>query len=325
VTFSISNLPEPELIEQLDYETIFRSLMQDFRNRHPEYTALLESDPAVKLLQVFAYRELILRQRVNDAFKATLLAFAEAGDLDHLSAFYGVNRQEPETDEQLRERTIERIKGSSTAGGAAWYRYQTLTADNRVADAQVTSPDAGQVRIAVLSLEGQLIEAATVEQLSAMAELYGLEPREDTPLEPVETFRARVRAGALGTGGDGTASAQLLELLDDHIQGDSVRVITDTVEVVGATIQTVDVEARVWLYPDQAPTILAGLAERIREDFRQSAGLGWDLTPSWLISRLHIQGVQRVELLSPTAVVPADAGTAVALGDFTITLAGYDR
>lgn len=325
MTFSISNLPEPELIEQLDFEAIFRSLVQDFLDRHPEYTALLESDPAVKLLQVFAYRELILRQRVNDAFKATLLAFANAGDLDHLAAFYGVNRQEPETDEQLRDRTIERIKGSSTAGGAAWYRYQTLTADNRVGDALVTSPEAGQVRIAVLSLEGQLIASATLEQLEDMAELYDLPPRGTTPLESVEALRARVRAGALGMGGDGAASAQLLETIDDHIQGDTVRVITDTVEVIGATIHTVDVEARVFLYPDQSPLILNGLEARIRADFRDAAGLGWDLTPSWLISRLHIQGVQRVELISPTAVVAADSTTAVALGEFTLTMAGYDR
>jgi len=325
VTYTISNLPEPKLIEALDYESIFRSLVEDFLARHPEYTALLESDPAVKLLQVFAYRELILRQRVNDAFKATLLAFAEGGDLDQLSAFYGVNRQMPETDEQLRNRTIERIKGSSTAGGAAWYRYQTLTADNRVADALVTSPDAGQVRIAVLSHEGELINEATLEELSVMAQFYGVAPRILTPLETVQAFRTRVRAGALGIGGDGTASPQLLAVLDSRLQSDSVRVITDTVEVIGATIQTVNVNVRVFLFPDQSPTILNNLEARIREDFQKSAGLGWDLAPSWLISRLHVQGVQRVELVSPSAVVVANSNTAVALGSFTITMAGYDR
>lgn len=328
MTFTISNLPEPQLIEELNYETIFRQLMEDFLDRHPDYTALLESDPAVKLLQVFAYRELVLRQRVNDSFKATLLAFAAAGDLDHLSAFYGVNRQSPETDTELRERTIERIKGSSTAGGAAWYRYQALSADNRVQDALATSPDAGEVRVAILSNEAETIKLANVDQLNTLATTYGVPTRVLSPLEPLETFRARVRTAALGAGGDGTASQNLLSVVDDYVQGDSVRVITDTVEVVSATIIKVDVVANVWLYPDQSPIILNGLQASIRADFKAAAGLGWDLTPSWLIRRIHLPGVQRVELISPDGCggpIVADSTTAVALGNITITLAGYDR
>ena len=324
MTFTISNLPEPELIEALNFETIFRQLMEDFLDRHPDYTALLESDPAVKLMQVFAYRELVLRQRVNDAFKATLLAFAQGGDLDQLAAFYGVNRLDLEADAQFRDRTIERIKGSSTAGGAAWYRFQALTADNRVGDALVTSPDAGQVRIAILSLEAQLINDATDAELVALGETYGVS-RVMSPLEPIETFRARVRTAALGSGGDGTASSILLQVVDDYVQSDSVRVITDTVQVISANILEVNVAANVYLYPDQSPTILQGLEAAIRADFRAEAELGWDLTPSWLISRLHIPGVQRVELTSPSTVAVADNTTAVALGTVTITMAGYDR
>lgn len=324
MTFSIANLPEPELIEELDFEAIFRELVTDFRARHPGYTALLESDPAIKLMQVFAYRELVLRQRVNDAFKATLLAFSRGGDLDNLAAFYGVERQDPETDDQLRDRTIERIKGSSTAGGASWYRYQALTADNRVGDALVTSPEAGQVRIAVLSLEGETIKAASGEQLVALGESYGVE-RVMSPLELEEDFRGRVLLAALGGRGDGAASDQLLEVVDTKVQADDVRVITDTVQVISANIVLVNVVANVYLYPDQPASTLNGLAQLLRDDFRREAGLGWDLTPSWLISRLHVAGVQRVELASPSSVVVADATTAVALGSITINLAGYDR
>lgn len=324
MTFSIANLPEPELIEELDFEAIFRELVIDFRGRHPDYTALLESDPAIKLMQVFAYRELLLRQRVNDAFKATLLAFARGGDLDNLAAFYGVERQEGEGDLALRDRTIARIQGSSTAGGAAWYRFQALTADDRIADVLVSSPEPGEVRVAVLSLEGELLTAATGQELDDLAARYDI-TRNQSPQESDEAFRARVRTEVLGQQGDGAASAQLLQAIDDRIQSDEVRVVTDAVEVVGAQITLVNVAANVYLYPDQPAAILNGLAQRLREDFRQQSGLGWDLTPSWLISRLHLPGVQRVELVSPSSVVIADASTAVALGDITITLAGYDR
>lgn len=324
MTFSIANLPEPALIEELNYETILRELVQDFTSRHPSYTALLESDPAIKLLQVFAYRELILRQRVNDAFKATLLAFARTGDLDNLAAFYGVERQTAEPDDDLRNRTIERIKGSSTAGGAAWYRYQTLTADERVVDALVTSPDAGQVRVAILSNEGPAIKAASGSDLDALGTTYGV-TRDVLANEQDTAFRARVLQAALGGRGDGAASSQLLSLVDAKVQADDVRVITDTVQVVSATIVQVNVVANVYLYPDQPAAILAGLEQSIRTAFAAEGGLGWDLTPSWLISRLHVQGVQRVELVSPASTAVADSTTAVALGSITINLAGYDR
>lgn len=324
MTFSITNLPEPELIEELDYEAIFRELMADLLERHPDYTALLESDPAVKLLQVVAYRELILRQRVNDAFKATLLAFSGGGDLDNLAAFYGVERQTSELDSDLRSRTIERIKGSSTAGGAAWYRFQTLTADERVVDALVTSPDAGQVRIAILSNEGPVIKTASGTELDTLGAVYGL-TRNTSQNESDEDFRARVLLAALEGRGDGAASSQLLGEVDAKVQADDVKVITDTVEVVSATITEIDVTADLFLYPDQPAAILDGLADSIRAAFAAEGGLGWDLTPSWLVSRLHVQGVQRVELQSPGSTVVADSGTAVAFGNVTVNLAGYDR
>ena len=300
MTFSITNLPEPELIEELDYEAIFRELMADFLERHPNYTALLESDPAVKLLQVVAYRELILRQRVNDAFKATLLAFSGGGDLDNLAAFYGVERQTSEPDSDLRSRTIERIKGSSTAGGAAWYR------------------------IAILSNEGPAIKDASGTELDTLGAVYGL-TRNTLQNESDTDFRARVLQEALGGHGDGAASSQLLQAVNTKVQADDVRVITDTVEVISATIVEVNVVANVYLYPDQPAAILNGLEQSIRTAFAAEGGLGWDLATSWLISRLHVQGVQRVELLSPATTVVADSHVAVALGAVTINLAGYDR
>ena len=108
----------------------------------------------VKILEVAAARELILRQRINDALKATLLRYAIGGDLDNLAAFYGVTRLTGESDSQLKVRTIERIMGSSSAGGASWYRYHALSSSPLVRDVAVSSPEPGQVLINVLSTEG---------------------------------------------------------------------------------------------------------------------------------------------------------------------------
>ncbi|MCC4631857.1 hypothetical protein NYR95_07140 [Xanthomonas dyei] len=58
----------------------------------PEFSALTEADPVYKLLQLFAARELLIRQRANDKAQQTMPAFATGTNLDHLGALFGVAR-----------------------------------------------------------------------------------------------------------------------------------------------------------------------------------------------------------------------------------------
>lgn len=277
-TIDFSSIPAPEIIEPLDFESILAEMIADLQDRDPSYTEILESDPGVKILEVAAARELILRQRVNDALQATLLRYAGGGDLDNLAAFYGVTRLTDEADDALRVRVIERIMGSSTAGGSAWYRYQALSASELVKDAAVSSPAPGEVLINILSTQG-----------------------------------------------NGAASPALLAAVDDVMQSDSVRVITDVVTVAGATINTVAVTAQVYLYPDTPIEVFNGLQAQLQAAFAAASGLGWDVTRSWLIAQLHPAGVQRVILTAPAADVVCGPSQAPALGAITLTMAGRDR
>jgi phage-related baseplate assembly protein len=61
----------------------FEEILAEIKSKIPEEIALLESDPAAKILEVVAFREMILRERINNAAKANLLAFAGGGDLDY--------------------------------------------------------------------------------------------------------------------------------------------------------------------------------------------------------------------------------------------------
>lgn len=277
-TIDFSSIPDPEIIEPLDFETILGEMIADLQARDPSYTEILESDPGIKILEVAAARELILRQRVNDALQATLLRYAAGADLDNLATFYNVTRLVDETDAQMRARVIDRIMGSSSAGGVSWYRYHAMTADPNVRDVSVSSPFPGEVLVSVLSKVG-----------------------------------------------DGTASTALLEAVEDVVQSDSVRVITDTVTVAGATITTVPVTAQVYLYPDTPSSVFTNLQAQLTAAFNAASGLGWDVTRTWLIAQLHPSGVQRVVLTSPAADVICGASTAPALGTVSLTLAGRDR
>jgi phage-related baseplate assembly protein len=317
-----SSIPEPTIIEELDYETILAQMIADLQARDPSYTEILESDPGVKILEVAAARELILRQRVNDALQATLLRYALGADMDNLAAFYGVTRLEGESDEALRLRTIERIMGSSTAGGAAWYRYQALTADDQVKDAAISSPTPGVVAVAILSKEGEQVPAATGEALDQLGTAYGITRNAN---ETDAAYRARILAFVQAGGGYGLASAELIEVVDSRLQADEVRVLTDTVTVQSANIITVNVAAQVYLYPGTPIEVFNGLQQRLRDAFAAQSGLGWDVTTSWLIAQLHPAGVQRVVLTAPTANVICQPSDAPALGSITLILAGRDR
>jgi len=76
----------PDVIEQIDYESLLSALRADLQARLPTFNAWLESDPIMKLLEVAAYREMLLRQQFNDRARSVMLAYALGADLDHLGA-----------------------------------------------------------------------------------------------------------------------------------------------------------------------------------------------------------------------------------------------
>nr|WP_246771072.1 baseplate J/gp47 family protein [Aestuariivirga sp. YIM B02566] len=78
---------------------------------------------------------MLLRQRINDALRANLIAFARGSDLDHLASFYDAVRLVGESDDAFRRRTILIIASRSTGGTAPRYRAVALGASIRVKDA----------------------------------------------------------------------------------------------------------------------------------------------------------------------------------------------
>jgi len=166
VTIDLTLLSAPDVVETLSFETIFAAMLSDLRARDTVFDALVESDPAYKILEVCAYREVLIRARVNDAAKSVMLAYAAGTDLDHLAAAYGVDRLTDETDDALRLRVQLAPESWTCAGSAGAYRYHALSASAAVADATVDSPSAGEVVVTILSSAGD--GAPSAELLTAV-------------------------------------------------------------------------------------------------------------------------------------------------------------
>lgn len=59
---------------------------------------------------------MLLRQRVNEAARAVMVAYAVGGDLEQIGANYGVGRLPGETDTRLRHRVQRAFNRLAAAG-----------------------------------------------------------------------------------------------------------------------------------------------------------------------------------------------------------------
>lgn len=168
----LENLPDPAVIEPLDFETILAAMENDLVARFPDIAPILvlESSAAKKILEVAAYRELTLRARTNDAARANLLAYAAGADLDHVGANSSpsVARMPGEDDDRFRRRILLTVRARNV-GSEERYQLTALDADLRVADA--IAYRAGRdprVYVAILSTEaGGVATQGLIDVVSA--------------------------------------------------------------------------------------------------------------------------------------------------------------
>jgi phage-related baseplate assembly protein len=191
---NLGQLAAPDIVEALDYETILAELKTDVVARLAAKGIAydvqdIESDPIVKVLEVAAYREVLLRARVNSACRAIMLAYAQSTDLDHKATDFEVERllmgyedeaeTKPiyETDEELRRRVQLAPEAFSTAGARGAYIFHALSADPSIKDAWAFCPEPGRADVVLAGADGTEI---TDEVIGKVIDIFD---REDvTPL-----------------------------------------------------------------------------------------------------------------------------------------------
>jgi phage-related baseplate assembly protein len=289
-TVDLSQLAPPDVIEALSYETILALMLADLQTRDPSFTALVESDPAYKVLEVAAYRETLIRQRVNDAARAVMLSSAVGTNLDQLAANFNMERlvldpgdpdaipPEPivyESDSDLRTRVQLALEGITTAGSEGSYVFHALGADAEVQDAQPVSPNPGEVTVYVLSRNG-----------------------------------------------DGTADSGLLAAVDAALNAADVRPLTDQVTVQSAAIIDYAVEAELVMYPGPDAEVVRQRAQDAVTAYVASVRkIGFSVAVSGLYAALHQAGVQSVVITNPASDVAVTDGQAAFCTGITVGIA----
>lgn len=290
----LAALPDPQVVEQLDYEAILAERKAYTVSLWPaaERPAIaarlaLESEPLTKLVQENAYRETLLRQRVNEAALATMLAKARRTDLEQIAGNYNVRRlvitpatetdaAVMESDDALRERTQMAFEGLSTAGPRNAYIFHARTADGRIADATAESPSPAVV---VVTVQHAL--------------------------------------------GNGAVPPELLAIVRQYLSDDDRRPLADRLTVQSAEVLPYQVNALLHLATTgpEAEPIVAAAQLRLNNLVHARRRLGVEVSASAIYAALHVEGVRRVDLLGWADLKPTPAQASYCTGT-TLNIAG---
>jgi phage-related baseplate assembly protein len=299
-TVDLSLLSPPKLVQELDVEAIYDEMVSDFlakweekraaRPTLPEITTLnLETDPVAVAFEVAAAREVKIRARINGAAVARLIAFATGSDLDHIAANYGVVRLvvQPATD------TTAVVMESDER-----FRRRILLR----MEAFSSAGPAGAYVYYALTADATLRDASAITQSPGKVTVTLLKSATD----PIPS-NAQIAAVALA------------------LSEEDARPLTDMVSVNAPQIVSTPIVAELTIYPGPDGNVVRQTAvDQINAFLLTNAYLGRNLSRSALFSRLHVEGVMGVRLVSPAQDIVIDQRQAIQISSVSVTVTGVD-
>ncbi len=268
-TIDLSKLPAPSVVEDISYDVIFSEILTSLTTLDSSFDAILPSDPAYKILEVVAYREVFLRAKFNESARQCFLAYATDSNLEQIAALFGVSRLEDESDDSLRSRTQLSLEAVTTAGSVNSYIFHA-SAVLGVADVSIQSPASGDVLVTIYS-------SLTLADYDDDQELLD------------------------------DANTVLLASVEEALNAQDVRPLTDNVTVQHAEVIDYEIEATVTTQTgvDQEVVQLNAL-DALSEYVTNNKRIGADITISGIHAALHQSGVDNVDLVKPTDNVSID-------------------
>ena len=267
----MSQLPPPEVIRQVDFEQKLAELKADFLEVAPECEAALQLESSVlsKTFQFLAYLFMMDAQRSNEDAWAVMLAYAQDADLDNLGAWLQV------------ERLVITPEDTTTTPPTPAVLEGDEALRRRIQLAPKGFSTAGPLDAYVfhaLSADGRVLDVLA-----------------DSPQKGI------AQVTLLSHEGNGTASAELTAIVEQALNQKDTSPMTDLVQVQSAGIVAYTIEANVYtlLGPDTG-LVMQQVQASIDTYVKEARAIGVPVPLSGIYAALHLSGVERVELLSPT-------------------------
>lgn len=285
-TVDFAAIALPDAIENWAFSAILDARMGDFSARWelarlrdpalPAYdTGGLETDPAKILQEVDAFREGLVRQRINEAVRATYLATARGADLAARAAEYLTAAQPGETAASLRARAQLAWENLSIGGSYGGYAYQARSvAPQDIADVAVWGYEVSQ------------------------PSLFGGHAILNFP-------KGEVRVALLGATASGGIASSLVARAQAALSDRTRRKVNDVIRVVAATLAPHGVDATLVLRRGAAPApAIAAASARVQAYAAQVRVIGVAATRGGYQAALMAGGdVADVDLRSPAVSI----------------------
>ncbi len=283
----LSNVALPAVVRPLSIETILNEMIAEFNRIDPSFSEALqnEGEPVRIAFQVFAYREFLQRQTINDSARAIFLATSTGRDLDNLAVFWGLARRSStpagstevtlESDDNFRLRILNSSAALSVAGSQSAYEAKAIEANTLVFRAAARRTAPGAVTVTLLPLISQM--ASVIDQ--AVRTQVANYLRERSPM-------------------------------------------TDTVTVETASIVDVSINATITIYPGPDPTTVSNqIKSNLEQLSKDRYVIGQDLALNVILGAMYISGVtHNIVLTSPSADLTANQSQAIKINASGATL-----
>ncbi len=96
----------------------------------------------------------------------------------------------------------------------------------------------------------------------------------------------------------------------------------DHILVKSAVQRIINVSADFWLLPDEGSFVLERAEQNLRAEWARAQKLGRDLSLSWILSRLIVEGVHHVNITQPCEDILVAPDEVVALGESIFSKGG---
>lgn len=198
-------LPQPKIVDELTAEDIFQRMLGTLLRTYKEangkdFTALTESNPAIRLLRSAAEEEAKLRVQENERYRARFVYFSRDENLDTLLREEGLEPAEGESTTRKQQRIIVARTGSSSAGPTEWYQRKAIeVAPDEIEMVSAELIDDRTVRITILAKTPDGIPSADlIDRVKAVVASDDVHADDHETIivtgpEPVDvTIRARI-------------------------------------------------------------------------------------------------------------------------------------
>ncbi len=123
----------------------------------------------------------------------------------------------------------------------------------------------------------------------------------------------------------GSASPELVQIVNKAANAEEKRPIGDRVTVISAEIINYSINAKLYIGKDpEAATVLTQAINNVTDYAKKQKRIGRSIRMSAIYAALHVDGVNRVELLNPTADVVLTPTQASFCENISVVIGGVE-